>query len=286
MRNIDKDTIMCVSLAARPSHFGTRFHNFLYEAMDLNYVYKSFAVEDLNGAIQGIRAFKIRGSAVTMPFKEKVLDLLDEVSADAREIGAVNTVVNDQGFLRGFNTDALAVEKSIAAVDSKISVALFGAGGMAKAIAHSLSKRKFKNVIVIARNETTGKALAARYGWKWFARWPAGEGEGEGEAAPGVKSAPIQMLINATPIGMAPDPEGALPFTEKLIDEARIIFESVAHPPETSLVKLAQKKNKRVISGFEIVCAQAVEQFKLYTGKIPTAEQIVKASRFALTGQK
>jgi shikimate dehydrogenase len=215
-----------------------------------------------------------------MPFKEKVLDLLDEVSADAREIGAVNTIVNDQSFLRGFNTDALAVEKSIAGIDSKISVALFGAGGMAKAIAHSLSKREFKNVIVVARNEASGKALAARYGWKWFARWPADGGE----TAPGVKSAPIQMLINATPVGMAPDPEGTLPFTEKLVDEAHFIFESVAHPPETSLVKLAQKKNKKVISGFEIVCAQAVEQFKLYTGKTPTAEQIARASNFALTG--
>jgi hypothetical protein len=102
---INKDTKLCMSLASRPGNFGTRLHNFLYAAMDLNYLYKAFTITDLKSAIAGIRALAIRGCAISMPFKEEAMQYLDHIDPSAARIRAVNTIVNDDGVLTGFNTD-------------------------------------------------------------------------------------------------------------------------------------------------------------------------------------
>lgn len=93
-KRINKDTQVCMSLAARPSNFGTRFHNYLYEALDLNYLYKAFSPTDLTQAISGVRGLGIRGCAISMPFKEACIPLVDELDASAQAIHSVNTIVN------------------------------------------------------------------------------------------------------------------------------------------------------------------------------------------------
>ena len=93
-RAISRDTQLCMSLAARPGSFGTRFHNHLYELLALDYVYKAFTTSDLPAAIGGVRALGIRGCAVSMPFKEACVALVDELSPSAAAIGSVNTIVN------------------------------------------------------------------------------------------------------------------------------------------------------------------------------------------------
>jgi shikimate dehydrogenase len=105
---ITRDTTLCVSLAARPSNIGTRFHNFLYDELGLDFVYKAFAPVDLEAAVAGIRGLDIRGAGVSMPFKEACIPLLDELDPSAAAIDSVNTIVNDGGRLRGYNTDYLA----------------------------------------------------------------------------------------------------------------------------------------------------------------------------------
>ena len=106
---IGRETTLCMSLSGRPGHFGSRFHNRLYELMGLDYVYKAFTTTDLPAAIGGIRALGIRGCAVSMPFKETVIPLLDRLEASAAAIDSVNTVVNEAGCLTGYNTDYIAV---------------------------------------------------------------------------------------------------------------------------------------------------------------------------------
>lgn len=108
-RHLNKDTTVCMSLAARPTNFGTRFHNFLYDALDLDYLYKAFTTRDLAGAVAGIRALGIRGCAVSMPFKQDVIPLIDELDDSARVINAVNTIVNTDGYLKAYNTDYIAI---------------------------------------------------------------------------------------------------------------------------------------------------------------------------------
>src|SRR3954468_13873831 len=106
---LDKDMALCISLAGRPSNIGTRFHNFLYDELGLDFLYKAFTTDDLEGAVRGVRALGFRGCSVSMPFKTAILAMLDAVEEPAAGIGAVNTVVNDDGVLTGSNTDVEAV---------------------------------------------------------------------------------------------------------------------------------------------------------------------------------
>jgi hypothetical protein len=106
---IGRDTQLCMSLSARPGNAGSRLHNALYEEMGLDFVYKSFSTTDLPAAIGGVRALSIRGCAVSMPFKEAVIPLIDALEPSAAVIESVNTIVNDGGVLTGYNTDYVAV---------------------------------------------------------------------------------------------------------------------------------------------------------------------------------
>ena len=161
VRSITKDTVLCMSLASRPSNIGTRFHNFLYEELELDYVYKAFTTTDLAAAIAGIRALGIRGCGVSMPLKEACIELVDAMDASAEAIGSVNTIVNTDGRLRAYNTDYLAIAKLLA--DHQVPVehtfAVLGSGGMAKAVVAALRAGGFR----------TGTALADRYGYAWRA---------------------------------------------------------------------------------------------------------------------
>jgi shikimate dehydrogenase len=103
--SISRETKLCMSLAARPGNFGTRFQNHLYGELGLDYIYKAFTTNDLSAAIQGSRVLGIRGCAISMPFKEACISMLDELDSSAAAIGSVNTIVNNEGRLHGYNTD-------------------------------------------------------------------------------------------------------------------------------------------------------------------------------------
>jgi shikimate dehydrogenase len=270
---INRETQLCMSLSARPGNFGTRFHNFLYEELGLNFVYKAFTTCDLRAAIGGIRALGIRGCAISMPFKEACIQFVDELDASAKGIEAVNTIVNDAGRLRAYNTDYLAVaellRRSQLAPDTTFT--LRGSGGMAKAVACALRDAGFRRGTIAARNEATGRALAGKFHYGWRAEWST--------------AAPAALLINATPIGMAGGAEsGELAFSEAAIARATTIFEVVAVPAETPLVRRARALGKPVISGAEVIVLQAVEQFVLYTGVRPEPELVCRAAEFARAG--
>ena len=144
-RQINKDTTICMSLAARPSNFGTRFHNYLYDALDLDYLYKAFTTRDLPAAIGGVRALGIRGCAISMPFKQQCIPLVDELDASAAAINSVNTIVNTDGYLKAYNTDYIAIAALLKQyqVSNQLSFVLLGSGGMAKAIACALKDAGF-----------------------------------------------------------------------------------------------------------------------------------------------
>ena len=268
-RPITKDTTLCMSLAARPSNFGTRFHNYLYEALDLDYLYKAFTTTDLPAAIGGVRALGIRGCAISMPFKEAVIALVDEMDESARAIESVNTLVNTAGHLKAYNTDYVAIRKLLAAhrVLPDCAFALRGSGGMAKAVACALRDAGFRTGTIVARNEAAGKALAGLYGFDWRAEmgdWTA------------------DLLINVTPLGMAGGADAdTLAFDDAAIRAARMVFDVVALPAETPLIRRAQARGKPVITGAEVFAIQAVEQFALYTGVRPDDALFKRAAAYA-----
>lgn len=131
---IDRDTRLCMSLAGRPGNFGTRFHNYLYEKLGLNYIYKAFTTQDIAAAVNGVRALGIRGCAVSMPFKESCIAYLDALAPSAKAIDSVNTIVNDDGRLTGLNTDYIAVKSLIDSyqLDSSAKVMIQAAAEWAK----------------------------------------------------------------------------------------------------------------------------------------------------------
>jgi shikimate dehydrogenase len=261
--------VLCISLAGRPSNIGTRFHNYLYEELGLDYLYKAFTTRDLEGAIRGIRALGIRGCGVSMPFKEACVGYVDRLDASAAAIQSVNTIVNDDGFLTAHNTDYTAIRTLLQnpAMTPTGTFALRGSGGMAKAVAAALKDSGFADGTVIARNEGTGRELASRYGYDWQ---PALEGRSP------------RLLINATPLGMAGGPGAQeLSFPASAVQEADTVFDVVATPALTPLVRLAQSLQKTVITGAEVIVLQAVEQFALYTGVRPTEEQARRAAEFS-----
>lgn len=267
--HINKDTRLCMSLAARPSNIGTRFHNFLYRALKLNYVYKAFTTRDLPAAIGGVRALDIRGCAISMPFKEACIELIDELDDSARRLMSVNTIVNTDGRLKGYNTDYIAVYSLLRShrVPVDLDFALRGSGGMAKAVAAAVRDAGFTRGTIVARNSESGRALADRYGFQW---------------KPELTDEEPGLLINVTPIGMTGSPEAErLAFTEDQVRASTFVFDVVALPPETPLIRLAQSLGRKTISGADVIALQAVEQFALYTGVRPDADLVVQASTFA-----
>ena len=266
---ISKDTQLCISLSGRPSNLGTRFHNFLYAELGLDFVYKAFTTTDLAAAVGGIRALGIRGAGISMPFKEAVIPLVDALEPSAAAIDSVNTIVNTDGHLVAHNTDYLAVAGLLAShgIRPTGTAAVLGSGGMAKAALAALRDAGSGDLLVVARNDQAGPALARAYGARWL---------------PELGTQRPALLLNATPVGMAGGPAaGDLPAPREAVEAAEAVFEVVAVPEETPLVRLGRELGKRVVTGTEVAALQAAEQFVLYTGVRPSPDQVSRAGEFS-----
>src|SRR5262245_45388044 len=185
-----KGTPLCISLSARPSTIWTRFPNHLYDRLGLDFIYKAFTTTDIGAAIGGVRALGIRGCSVSMPFKQAVIPLVDEVEPSARAIHAVNTIVNNDGRLTASNTDYIAVQRLIddSGLDQNDAVLIRGSGGMAGAVGAAFRDSGFHSGTVVARNAEAGRELADRLGYEY---------------APDVAELVAPIIVNVTPIGMA-----------------------------------------------------------------------------------
>lgn len=264
---LNKDTRVCISLAGRPSNLGTRFHNALYAELGLDFVYKAFTTDDLEGAMRGVRALGIRGCSVSMPFKSAIIPLLDRIEPSAAAIGAVNTVVNDDGVLTAANTDVEAVATLIRehALDPHARVVIRGSGSMASAVSAAFAGAGFDRVTLWARNAEAGGAIAERDGHRCVDVTPDGG----------------EVLVNVTPIGMAGPDEDALAFDPDLVRAASVVFDVVAMPAETPLIRAGRAGGLAVISGAAVHALQAALQFERYTGVAPTRDQVERAHAFA-----
>lgn len=253
----NKDTQLCISLSSRPSNFGTTLHNAAYVDLGLNFVYKAFGISDLAGAMMGVRALNIRGCSVSMPFKEAVLSLLDEVDCTASAIGAVNTVVNEAGRLTGYNTDADGARKALEFIKARPgeSVLLMGAGGVARAIVFALRQIGFSQVLVTNRDLKKVNLLNSILPCEavpWEERHKIG----------------ADLLINATSVGMSPDVEQT-PMEAEFLGQSRAVVDVVVSPMETKLIREASLLGLMVAPGHFISLEQMIAQFRLYTGVVP-----------------
>jgi len=240
-------------------------HNAAYNELELDYEYKVMETNNLKKAIQELSKENVAGFNVTMPFKEEIIPLLEEVDASAKEIGAVNTVVNTKKGLVGYNTDGIgAVEslKEVTSLEGK-KVLLLGAGGAGKAIGFYLKEEK-ANITIANRPELQARKLAKLLGERSI-------------PIDSIKSLKeFDVLVNATPAGMEPNTESTAIPTE-LLHKDLVVFDIVYDPIETKLLKEAKKKGCKTINGLEMLLNQGYAAFKLFTGKEAPEKEMRKA---------
>lgn len=253
---ITNETKLCGSIAATASKAGPRMHNAGYEALGLNFVYMAFGVNDVKGSMMGMKALKIRGLAVSMPHKQEVMKYLDEIDPTASRIGAVNTVVNDDGKLKGYNSDWIgavtALEERIKLKGKKII--LIGAGGAARAIAYGLVHSEAQ-VFIYNRTADKAERIASDFGITFG-----------GSLEDLTKVTDYDVLVNATSIGSG----GAVGLSivpEAQLLRGKLVMDIVFYPFKTKLLEIAEKAGCETIPGYRMLIHQALFQFEAFTGR-------------------
>lgn len=242
-------------------------HNAAFKVAGLDFVYVAFPVKPslLNEAVKAIRALEIVGVNVTVPHKKEIIKFLDEVSPEAEKIGAVNTVVNLGGKLKGYNTDFRGFLESLklrgVSLEGK-KVLLIGAGGAALAIAFALLEGKIDTLFLINRTSERLKEVVERL-TRFFPEKRIKIADYEKRNSLSFKGE-VDILINATSLGMKekdPPPISLDGFSSTLY-----VYD-VVYNRETELLKGARKRKMRYQDGFDMLIFQAAAAFGIWTGK-------------------
>ncbi len=223
------------------------------------------------------------GTNVTIPYKEAVIPLLDEVEGKARLIGAVNTVVNRKGRLIGYNTDAegfiRALEDDAGFESFEKKAVILGAGGAARAVAVALLTAEVGELAIFNRTTARAEALAndliRRLAVNGIQSLPWND------TLLNEKLSQCDLLVNTTAIGMAHSPRAnESPLAEGLIPVHALVYDLVYNPPETMLLRLARLKGARTLNGLAMLVYQGAAAFTLWTGeKAPLGLMLDKARR-------
>jgi len=247
-------------------------HNAAYAELGLDFVYVSFRVikERLAEAVAGLRALNVRGFNVTMPHRVIIIPMLDALDPLARQIGAVNTVVNDNGVLTGYNTDGLGVLKALQekGVEPKgKKVVVIGAGGASRAISHVLARQGARLTITNRREELDwAENIAASIKKDLEAEVDVME-LGHTQLEKALSGADI--LVQATSVGMHPGADISLVPAE-LLKSDLAVFDVIYSPLKTKLLREAEAAGCRTISGVEMLVWQGVLCFEKWTGRTPS----------------
>jgi shikimate dehydrogenase len=229
---------------------GPHLFNALFDAYGLDYHYTWFEDPELDEIMSVARHLDVKGLSVTIPFKQEIIPLIDEVDEHAaQQIGAVNTVVFACGTARGYNTDWIGVRKPLAHLKG-VKAVLLGAGGAAAGAAFALTDLDMDTTI-LNRTPEKARVLAERFGCRW------GGLEDFDKVKPDV-------VVNSTPLGMNTDDRSILRGDQ--LHKGMTVFDLVYTPPVTPLIEAARKAGCTTITGTEMFIGQAREQFYLFFG--------------------
>lgn len=266
--NIDAKTKLCLLIGDPVEHsMSPAIHNGAFRKLGLNYVYLAFQVKDPKAAVQGLRGLGVRGASVTIPHKVAVMPYLDEIDDVAKWIGSLNTIVNDDGVLRGYNSDAsgalLALKEGGVRLKGK-NLLMLGSGGAARSIAFEISARENVGELLILgaiRNELKKLARDIRDKTGVKAKGAMLDDKSLANAM-----AEADVVIHCSPIGMYPKVRGTL-IPKKLFRPGQKVMDIVYNPFETRLLKEAKQADCKTVPGLEMFLNQAVVQFELWTKK-------------------
>lgn len=266
VRELDKETDVYGIIAANTTYSASPWmHNAAFKSAGVNGVFVPLQTTDLDQfmkrlVLPGSREVELnfKGFSVTNPYKQQIMQYLDEVDETAARIGAVNTVKIEDGKLCGYNTDAYGFISTLKEHYGDLSgarVALFGAGGAARACVASLLDEGAA-VSLFARNEEKGKAIAEEFGIPY-----------EGLAGERQFGEEFDIVVNATPLGTVGSASNFAVLTAPQLGGLKLVYDLVYNPPETRLMREAAEAGVKAVGGVEMVVAQGAEQFELWTGK-------------------
>jgi shikimate dehydrogenase len=267
MNSLTSNTALCALIGDPVEHsFSPLIHNAAFRERGLDYVYVAFAVKDLEAALKGVRALGIRGVSVTIPHKVRALKCVDQLDPLAEKIGSLNTIVNDRGILRGFNSDGMGALKALKErqVETRGKrVVLLGSGGASRAIAFSLlwdAPPQALTILGVVEDELSTLVRNLR-------TLPGAPVEGAlvDRDRLGRVLSQSDILINCSPLGMYPKTTET-PVPPELLHPELVVFDVVYNPPRTRLLQDAHAAGCTTISGIEMFVNQAVVQFELWTG--------------------
>ena len=243
-------------------------HRTAYEALGMGWHYGLMDVleADLPSVLAAIDGARVVGANVTIPYKQRVFELLDACTDTARAVGAVNTLFVENGKLKGHNTDVdgfLAPLHTLGATAPR-SALILGSGGAARAVAHALTGvLGWKAVTVAARNPATARALPGVKALPWDER---------SEAA-----AKADLIVNTTPIGMHPNVDASPLPDGHTVHAGQIVYDLIYAPRETRLLQQATSAGATPIGGLPMLIGQAAAAFRIWTGQEMPLEAVHEA---------
>ena len=259
-------------------------HNAAFKQKGLNYLYLCFTIKSkwLHRAIDGMRALNIRGINVTIPHKVAIMPYLDQLDPLAEKIGAVNTIVNDNGTLKGYNTDAAGfykalLNKSVAPQGKR--VVILGAGGAARAISFILAE-KGSSLVILNRPEEFNWAveLASRISHAFKTEVRALKLNEENLK---IALSQADILVNATSVGMSPNIDESI-VPKRLLKPDLVVFDIVYNPIKTRLLKETESIGAQTIYGLDMLVWQGALAFEMWTGVKAPLELMKEAAVRAL----
>lgn len=247
-------------------------HNTAINDLKLDYVYLAFDIEpqNLSKAIDGFRALNIKGISVTTPHKEAIMEYLDEIDPIAKNIGAVNTIKNENGYLKARNTDGAGGKQSLIENGFELSdkkVLFIGAGGAARALSYFIAEDVAQIIFLNIRKERSkllAKELNERTGVKTLA---------DAISNYNLKKfcATSDILINTSPIGMYPKIEET-PVPKEFLNKNLFVFDIIYNPLKTKLLKNAEDIGCKTLGGLDMLVNQGFLAFEWWTEKAPKKE--------------
>jgi len=252
--------------------------------IDYNYTALPVKPEDLPAAVAGLRALNYRGWNVTIPHKSAIMPLLDEIDEAAKIIGAVNTVVNNDGRLTGYNTDYLGFMGALNSRHIDLqdkTVVLLGAGGAARAVIWGLIKAGVCEVVLGVRNPAKARSLAddfSAYGKVTIYHWE------DVDFADKLEN--CALLVNTTPLGMTPKVEECPSIDWSKVNKTAFVYDIIYTPAETRFLREAGKHGHEWVNGEEMLAGQGAAALAMWTDCQPDLDCMQNALRQALTEQE
>ncbi len=261
-----------------------QMHNAAFKKLGLNCIYLPFRVtrRNLKSAMIGMRALNIRGFNVILPHKTAIIKFLDELDEAAQEVGAVNTILNDEGRLIGYNTDGLGAARALEEQDvdpSDKRIVLIGAGGAARAIAFTLA-REARSVFVLNRTRHRAVKLAKDIERRLGKKILTGSLT-RNSLLEALRDA--DLLVNCTSVGMYPKTKQTVA-TRKILPSGMVVFDIVYNPVKTLLLSEAEAAGAKTITGVGMLVHQGAEAFKIWTGHSPPLDVMRRAVMKELSG--